>query len=396
MESKVTLSPEDYIRQNSQVRNEPSWLLNKRLEALSTFKEKPMPSFVYGLNINLKVDLKLEDLELEGFKEPIREIKNNNSEVKILNFKEALENDLLKDKLMNLIKPDEKFTSFHQAFLDNLLFIHVPKNTEAKETIEILTKVNSKVLFDHLIIFVEENSSLTLVEDIKSENEEEAYVSKIVEIYVGQNSKVDYGNLQRLNKKTFNFVKKKTSTNNDSVVNWLDCCFGSKTTLSNITTNLDGQGSETNNHGLFFGNEDQQFDLMVNSIHNSPNTNSDIFTKGALTNSSKCIYHGLVKIQRNATGSNGYQKEDTLLLSPDATADAIPDLEIDNSDVKCSHGATIGRTDREKIFYLKSRGFNEKEATKMYVKGFFNELINKMKIKKLRENMQDLISKRME
>ena len=64
MESKVTLSPEDYIRQNSQVRNEPSWLLNKRLEALSTFKEKPMPSFVYGLNINLKVDLKLEDLEL--------------------------------------------------------------------------------------------------------------------------------------------------------------------------------------------------------------------------------------------------------------------------------------------------------------------------------------------
>ncbi len=175
----------------------------------------------------------------------------------------------------------------------------------------------------------------------------------------------------------------------------MDCCFGSKITSSEVTTYLDGEGSETNNHGIFFGNENQQFDLSVNSIHNAENTVSDIISKGALTDSSKCIYHGLVKISRNASGSNGYQKEDTLLLSPNATADAIPDLEIDNSDVKCSHGATIGKTDAEKMFYLRSRGFNEKEATKVYVKGFFNGLIKKMQIEKLRENMEDLIDERM-
>ena len=83
------------------------------------------------------------------------------------------------------------------------------------------------------------------------------------------------------------------------------------------------------------------------------------------------------------------------MLSPNAAADSIPDLEIDNSDVKCTHGASIGRIDREKLFYLKSRGLNEEEATKTYIKGFFEELIQKMKIKKLRDNMHELIDERM-
>jgi len=158
---------------------------------------------------------------------------------------------------------------------------------------------------------------------------------------------------------------------------------------------LNGEGSATNNYGIFFGNEKQQFDLVANSIHNAPNTTSDIFTKGALTDTSKCIYRGLVKIHQNAGGSNGYQKEDTLLLSPDAAADSIPNLEIDNSDVRCTHGATIGRIDREKMFYLMSRGLNEKQATRTYVRGFFEELILKMQIEKLRENMHDLVEARM-
>ena len=179
------------------------------------------------------------------------------------------------------------------------------------------------------------------------------------------------------------------------MINWLDCCFGSNVTLSEVTTNLNGEGAETNNYGIFFGNKKQQFDLVANSMHNMPDTKSDIFTKGALTDKSKCIYRGLVKIQKNASGSNGYQKEDTLLLSPNAAADSIPDLEINNSDVKCSHGASIGRIDREKLFYLMSRGMDETEATRIYVKGFFEELIQKMKIKELRDNMHNLVEKRM-
>lgn len=391
----TTMSSDNYIKESSKKNDEPEWLLKKRLDSYNSYKNKPMPSFIYGLNISLNIELNLSDLDISKSGKPIREIINNNDNVEILEFKEAIKKDFIKEKLMSLLESSEKFTSFHNAFFDNLLVVYVPKNTVIKETIEIITKVNSEILFDHLMIIVEDNSSLSLIENIESENDNEAYLSKIVEIFVGNNSKVNYGSLQTLNKNTFNFVKKIATTKRNSIINWLDCCFGGLTTSSEVTTNLNGEGSETNNHGIFFGNEKQQFDLSVNSIHNAANTTSDIISKGALTDYSKCIYHGLVKIQRNATGSNGYQKDDTLLLSPNAVADAIPDLEIDNGDVKCSHGATIGRTDIEKMFYLKTRGFDEKEATKMYVKGFFNELINKMKIKKLRENMQEIVEERM-
>ena len=176
----------------------------------------------------------------------------------------------------------------------------------------------------------------------------------------------------------------------------MDCCFGSKATMSEVTTILQGEGSSTNNHGIFFGNKNQQFDLVANSVHNAPHTVSDIFTKGALTGNGKCLYRGLVKINQNAFGSNGYQKEDTLLLSEDAVADSIPNLEIDNNDVRCTHGASIGRIDREKMFYLQSRGLNEGTATKEYVKGFFEPLIQKIQIKNLRDNMHKMVEEMME
>ncbi len=378
--------------------NEPGWLVEKRLSAYELFKKKPMPNFVYGLNINLNIDLNLGSIETSSLGKPVRKITNKNKDVKIFELKDALQSNegLFKEKFMTKCVPAvDKFTAFHNAFVNNLLLIYVPKNTEAKEPVEIMTKVNSEVFFDHLLIIADDNSKLTIVEDVKSESDHGAYASRIVEIFAGNNARVDYGNLQMLSKKTFSFTVKRADLGKDSIVNWLDCNFGSDVTLSEVTANLNGEGAVTNNYGIFFGNGQQQFDLVANSIHNAPNTVSDIFTKGALTEKAKCIYRGLVKIQRNAPGSNGYQKEDTLLLSPDAAADSIPDLEIENSDVRCTHGASIGRIDREKLFYLQSRGLNEKEATQAYVKGFFEELIQKMQIEKLRENMHNLIDERM-
>lgn len=377
-------------------KNEPDWLLKRRIAAYEIFKSKPMPNFIYGLNINLNIDLDLEKLKIESSKIQ-REIINKSKEASITDFNQSLKSkeSILKERFMSAVKATDKFTSFHHAFADNLILIHIPKNARIEKPIEIISRISSETAFNHLMIVAEDNSSVDIVEDFASEGNGSSYVSKIVEIFAGNNAKVNYGNLQLLNKKSFQFVKKRAVIGKNSTINWLDCCFGSKITLSEITTYLDGEGAETNNHGIFFGNEKQQFDLVANSIHNAPKTVSDIFTKGALTDRSKCVYRGLVKIQRNAGGSNGYQKEDTLLLSPDAAADSIPDLEIDNSDVRCTHGASIGRIDREKMFYLKSRGMGEKEATALYVKGFFEELIQKMKIQKLRDSMHELIEERM-
>jgi len=391
MESKTVGSMQDNW-------NDPKWLSDKRAAAFELFNQKPMPNFIYGLNINLNIDLNLDDISVKSQGKPIREIFNKNKNVKIFEFNAALKDkeSMLKENFMSCVKATDKFTLFHQAFVKNGLLVYILKNAEIKQPIELVTKVNSNVLFDHLIIFAEDNSEASIVEEIKSSDDKSSYVSKIVEIFASGNAKINYGNLQMLNDETFNFTIKRANLGKDAAVNWLDCNFGSKVTLSEVSTNLNGEGAMTNNYGIFFGSRTQQFDLVANSMHNAPNTISDIFTKGALTEKAKCIYRGLVKIQNNASGSNGYQKEDTLLLSPDAAADSIPNLEIDNSDVRCTHGASIGRIDREKLFYLKSRGLNEKESTRIYVKGFFEELIQKMQIEQLRNSMHDLIDKRME
>jgi len=395
---------EQYIKDLSVRNNEPDWLVNKRIAAYSIFKENPMPNFIYGLNISMNIDLDLNNIDINNSGKSYIDIKNKDKNVIIEDFDGMLKNheNILKEKFMSIVKATDKFTSFHNAFLNNLIFVYVPKNIEVKDPIELSSTVSSDVTFDHLIVFADDNTKFTLVENSKSNinkgdtiNNNEIYRSNIVEIFVGNNSNVNYGNVQLLDQNTFNFTIKKASVGNNSTMNWMDCCFGSKVTLSEVTTLLNGNGAQTNNHGIFFGSKQQQFDLVANSIHNSSHTTSDIFTKGALTGSGKCLYRGLVKINQNAFGSNGYQKEDTLLLSEDAAADSIPNLEIDNNDVRCTHGASIGKIDMEKMFYMQSRGLNEEQATKEYVKGFFEQLIQKIQIKNLRDNMHKMVEERM-
>ena len=389
---------EQYVRSLSSANNEPEWMLNKRLAAYNIFKEKPMPNFIYGLNINMNIDLDLDNIDVQNLGNSNLKIKNSNDNIIIENFEGMLKNheDILKEKFMSIVQGNEKFTAFHHAFMNNLTFVYVPKNIEVEEPIELSSTVGSDVIFDHLIVLAEDNTKFTLVENSKSNNKNnDIYRSNIVEIFVGNNSKVNYGNVQLLDQNTFNFTIKKAAIGPNSAINWMDCCLGSKVTLSEVTTLLNGDGAQTNNHGIFFGSKHQQFDLVANSIHNSPHTTSDIFTKGALTGNGRCLYRGLVKINQNAFGSNGYQKEDTLLLSEDAAADSIPNLEIENNDVRCTHGASIGKIDMEKMFYMKSRGLNEEQATREYVKGFFEPLIQKIQIQDLRDNMNKMVEERM-
>lgn len=390
-----TMLSKNTVEKLSKDNNEPEWLLKKRLEAFKLFSEAQMPLFIYGLNINMNIDLNLDNINPNEAGRSNIEIKNTNKDIIIENFQEALKNheDILKEKLMTIVPANDKFTSFHQAFLNNATLVYIPKNVEVEGPIEISSNMDSKVLFDNLIIIAEDNTKFTLVENSNSENE--GYRSKIVEIFASDNVNINYGNVQLLNQETTNFTIKRAILGKDSNINWMDCCFGSKVTMSEVTTILNGEGSSTNNHGIFLGSKSQQFDLVANSIHKAPNTTSDILTKGALTDSSKCIYRGLVKIHENAPGSNGYQKEDTLLLSRDAVADSIPNLEIDNNEVRCTHGATIGRIDKEKLFYMQSRGLNKEQATKEYVKGFFETLIQKIQIKELRTDMHDIVEERM-
>src|SRR3989344_2423750 len=384
---------EDIVSDLSKKNEEPLWLFQQRKNAAHAYTNTPASSFKYGLTIQLDPPIELETINQAPSTQIQRQIDQRPQGVSFLTLKQAMHHDFFKKRFMSLVTKD-KLALLHEARVDNVLVVHVPQGKVVKETIKITSNSIEKITFDHLLIMAEENSSISLFEEINTLNT--PYISKFVEIFAQKNAIVNYASVQKASKKTVCYIRKYANTAQNAAVNWFDCFLGGKTTLSESITFLKETGSHSNNYALSFGDQDQQFDLVVNAVHQAEHTQSDLCTRGALEQNAKSIYHGLIKIEKNASNANGYQKIDTLLLSDDAIANAIPDLKIDNSEVKCSHGASIGKPDQDKLFYLQSRGFTQHDALRLYIKGFFNNLMNKIDILDIREHIRESINKKIE
>ncbi len=378
------------IRNISKQKDEPEWFLKKRLDAFKLFNECLMPNFKYGLNIKINYDFNFEDIKKENSSSQIN-IENSSKKIIFESFDNAFKHEekIMKEYLLKLI-PENKFTLINLILLDKGFLIYIPKNIKVKKPIKISSLLEGNSLFQHILIILEENSKLKIIDENLSNGDDKQYYSKIVEIFQKENSELNYFSLQNLKENVYNFNYKKANLGKNAILNWYEINLGSKLNYSETISELNGEHSKVNNYGVFIEDNEQQFDIGVKNIHNNCNTNSNIFAKGALFNNSKAIYRGLIKINRSASYSNGYQKEDMLLLSQNAEADSIPELEIDNSEVKCTHAATISHLDKDKLFYLMSRGLNEETAKKELVKGFFNNLINKFNFEEI-ENIKEVI-----
>lgn len=382
---------EDNVIELSRNLNEPQWLLDLRLDALKRFNNTPLPSLRYSISVTTDVSrIRLDEINILNQINDGMKIDNKN--IIVLSFTDALKNDkyneLIKKYFMSSIK-NNKFTLLNKAVFARGIFVYIPKNTEINNSIHLNLDIKTDTQFDAILVIAEENTKADIVQT--KSNNDKLFYSEIVEIYLKDNSKVNFSTIQNLSEESINLVTRKSNIDNDCEFNWVDCYLGSSFTLSDVTSMLNGKGSTSRNYSLFFGANKQNFDLNFNTIHNAPNTTSDMFTKGALNNKSKAVCRGLVRIEQNANESNGYQKEDTLLLSKDAEVDPIPNLEINNHNVRCTHGATVSQVDKEKLFYLKSRGLNNSEAMRIIIDGFFEPFILRIENESLRNNLKNLI-----
>ena len=380
----------EYIQDNS----EPEWMKNQRTEAKARFLSLPNPSFKYGISIILNpAEVKFEEIKLPEKKDINLPV---SSKIIIKNLSEAFKSheDLLKKYLFSTLVSMNKFESLHKMLWNKGVLIYVPKNTFIAEPIKI-KNINGNFDFQHNLIVVDENSSISIFEEDLSENNEKSYNTKVTEIFVNRDSKLNYAVFQNLSQKTVNFSSKKALVNQNANITWIDFNLGSSLSKSEIYASLQEEGASTNVFSLFFSNNSQQFDFNSSIFHNARHTNSDMAVKGVLDNKSKVIYNGLVKIHKNAKNSNGCQKQDALILSPDAEIDPIPNLEIDNNDVKCFHGTSISQLDKDKLFYLKSRGIPEKEAANLMIRGFFDPIIEKINLKEAQEDLRNAVSSKL-
>ncbi|MGZ0747677.1 MULTISPECIES: Fe-S cluster assembly protein SufD [unclassified Haloparvum] len=392
---------EETVRRIADDRDEPEWLLETRLDALAALDGLDLPDVIKTPGRRWT---DLEALDFEELVDPLDQAdvteREGDEGAVVLPFTEAFEEygDVIEANFGSVLDPQENyFTALSVALFTTGTFVYVPEGVDA-EDVTIRAEMNSQSLFSQTLVVTEESSTVTILEGIESGEEADGdrYFSNLVEIAAGENSYVQYGSLQNLDEDTYTYTLKRGDTSDYSTINWIEGNLGSKLTRSDVETTLNGEGSESQIVGAFFGHDDQHFDLNARVWHQAEHTTADLVTRGVLDDVARSVYEGVQDVGEDAWNTSSYQRENTLMLSDEAEADASPKLIIKNHDTEASHSATVGQVDAEDLFYMKSRSIDPTTARNMLVEGFFVPVLEEIAVDEFRDDLEDLVRERLE
>jgi len=285
-----------------------------------------------------------------------------------------------------LIPDDDKFALENLARWEHGLLVHVPKGVELEKPLYVQVTSSGGPLFWRMVVIADEGARFTVIEDLSSTGDDTvAYTNAVVELFVDQAAKIEYVSLQNLSKETWHFGRHKAWLERDSELDWVIGGFGSKRGKVWIENDLAGPGATSRVTGAYFADGDQHLDYDTFQEHIAPNTESDFAFKGALRENASAVWRGMIRVEEGAQKTNAYQENRNLLLSDKAHADSIPGLEIMANDVRCTHGATLGKVNREELFYLMARGLSRAEAERLIVRGFFQDVLDRIDLVPVRE-----------
>jgi Fe-S cluster assembly protein SufD len=283
---------------------------------------------------------------------------------------------------------DDKFAAHNAAAWEHGLLVHVPKGVQLERPlyIRVANAVEGGSLFWRLLVIAEEGSRFSLVEEYASASPSlGGYSNAVVELFVEQAAKLEYVSLQNLSQETWHFASHHARVERDAELDWVTGAFGSKKGKVRIQNDLAGPGATSRVTGAYFADSDQHLDYDTFQEHIAPDTESDFAFKGALRDTATAVWRGMIRVERDAQKTNAYQECRNLMLSPTTHAVPIPGLEILANDVRCTHGATVSRVDREQLFYLMSRGLQRAEAERLIVRGFFQDVLDRIELEPVRE-----------
>ena len=288
----------------------------------------------------------------------------------------------------------EKFEALHGSLVSNGTFLYVPANVEI--TLPLVSyhwNVEDKAaVFPHTLIVAEANTRVNVVDIFRStEKEQKNFICGMANIHAGPGAQVFYKAVQEWSQDALSFHLNTVTADRDSNVKTVMLCLGSAQSRSEQHTRIIGAGSNVENYSLSVSTEDQEYDQRTLQTHSAPHSRSDLLYKNALLDDSRTIFSGLIKVDEIAQQTDAYQTNRNLLLSDRAESNSMPGLEILANDVKCSHGATTGKLDEDQLFYLKTRGIPTRQAQKLLVFGFFEEILEKLNIEELAKNVRDYI-----
>lgn len=305
--------------------------------------------------------------------------------------------DLVKQYFMTEAVPTTfgKFQALHAAFWQTGAFLYVPKGVRVDLPFRAFAQVQSSgaSTFTHSLVVIEENADAFYVDAFQSQTQEDpAFTSGVVEMILRDDAKLRYVQVQDWGRHVFNFMTERAVLGRDSELKSLQVTLGSKFSKNSIGSHLRGENSKAEMLGIFFGDGDQFFDHHTWQLHESPFTTSDLEFKGAMKENSRSVYSGLIKVFEGAQRTDAYQQNRNLVLSRNARADSIPNLEISANDVRCTHGATVSQVEDEHLFYLQARGIPRSEAQKLIVEGFFRPVIDRIPVEEIQDFLQGAIA----
>ncbi|WP_067179262.1 Fe-S cluster assembly protein SufB [Microtetraspora niveoalba] len=415
---------EEVVRNISELKNEPEWMLDLRLKGLRLFGKKPLPTWgsdLTGIDFeNIKYFVRSTEKQAASWDELPADIKNTydklgipeaekqrliagvaaqyESEVVYHKIREDLEEkgvifvdtdtglreheELFKEYFGSVIPVgDNKFASLNTAVWSGGSFIYVPPNVNVEIPLQAYFRINTENMgqFERTLIIVDENSYVHYVEGCTAPiYSSDSLHSAVVEIIVKKNARCRYTTIQNWSNNVYNLVTKRAVAYEGATMEWIDGNIGSKVTMKYPAVYLMGEHAKGETLSVAFAGEGQHQDAGAKMVHLAPKTSSTIVSKSVARGGGRTSYRGLVQIEEGAAGSASTVKCDALLVDQISRSDTYPYVDVREDDVSMGHEATVSKVSEDQLFYLMSRGLNEDEAMAMIVRGFVEPIAREL------------------
>jgi Fe-S cluster assembly protein SufD len=318
----------------------------------------------------------------------------------VLSLAEAVDShpELVEGRLGALAPSDDPFVARNESSWHDGVLVHVPAGITVTEPIKIELPVDEDgaAISWRTLIVLEEGAEAEVWEHCASASDEtEALLNSVVELHVGQAATLRYVNTQDISERAWIFSSQRAQVERDGRLDWTALGFGSGRGKVRMETNLAGPGSEARVTGGYASGPGQHLDYDTTQEHAAPNTFSDLAFRGVLAAGSTAVWRGMIRVDPGAQGTDAFQENRNLLLSPDAHADAIPGLEIEADDVRCTHAAAIAQIDRNQLFYLTSRGLDPATAKQVIIEGFLESLVERLAEGPVRDEISAALERRL-
>lgn len=414
---------EEVVKQISLMKQEPQWMLDFRLKALTHFKIRPMPNWgadLKALNLDdIYYYVRPSDETGKSWDEVPETIKKTFDRLGVpeaerkflagvgaqyesemvyhsiqehlakqgvifLSIEDGLKQhpDLFKQYFGTVVPiEDNKFAALNSAVWSGGSFVYVPKGVKVELPLQAYFRLNVANIgqFERSLIIVDEGAQLHYVEGCTApQYSTNSLHSGVIEIIVKKGARMRYTTIQNWSTNVFNLVTQRSMVEENGTMEWVDCNLGSHVTMKYPSCYLMGPGAHGEILSVAFAGQNQVQDAGGKMIHFAPNTSSKITSKSISKNGGRSSYRGLLKVYKGASNVKSNVVCDALLLDPQSRSDTYPTIEIDEEDVTIGHEATVSKVGEEQLFYLMSRGLSEEEATTMVVSGFIEPLVKEL------------------